>query len=196
MIDSKTFLVGSLQLTSSTGVLPQSVDWFDSAQVFTRASDVFSGVVNDHIVRVVTTTAHGTHFAAYPTNQFASALHALLAQKDADIFLLKDIAKWQKKRLDYQGIYNAYLLEAIDEDEFVAEADKYATEFKTAIPEQIRDGMIHINGLLGFQLDQSDFADYFGVEVNDVILATNLLNSDGSGVIPLLGAEGHLDADS
>ncbi len=132
--------------------------------------------VSDRIVRYVTTTANfGMPVGSWRTQDVMKRFQTLLNDKDEAIECLKSVAVWQKHRLDYQAVYNAYLLEAIDEDEFIEESERFSRDCKQIAPALIADRITKISGLLSFNLGPTDYADYFGVEVDAVKEASKLL---------------------
>ncbi|KVA11848.1 hypothetical protein WI41_07070 [Burkholderia latens] len=91
--------------------------------------------------------------------------------KQHEVDLLKSFAAWQKKKLDYQAVYNAYILEAISEEEFEEESTPYVVEIKEVDPLMVGRTMDELVELLPFEVSTSDFADYFECEPEDVVLA-------------------------
>ena len=132
----------------------------------------------DRIVRYVTTSSIGMPVSPCKNWNIISAYQAALHEQDEDIRYLKAITKWQKHRLDYQAVYNAYLLEAIDETEFLEEADKFSSTYREVNPSEIISGIEKISKLVPFSLDLSDYADFFGVETETVRAAFASLSAD------------------
>jgi hypothetical protein len=116
-------------------------------------------------------TTSGSAFSLMGSYDSVSVFESIIAQKDIALFRLKSVVNWQKTRLDYQSVYSAYLLGAMDEEEFMVEAEVFATEYKdlefSVIAQEIRE----LSKLLDFELSAIDYADYFGVEHHAVIEA-------------------------
>ena len=187
-VTSSTWAIGSLQEASPIGKYFPMLDNVDLSNITPIYQGSWPVGESDRVVRVVTTTAQGTQFFSCQTSQFAAVFNSFIAQKDDDIATLKRIASWQKRRLDYQSVYSAYLLEAIDEEEFIAEAEKFATEYNKVDFAKISSGIQQIQRLLDFEFDYSDYADYFGVEIGDVIEAAGSSHGEAR-VVGLIQAD-------
>lgn len=92
-------------------------------------------------------------------------------QRSEEINLLTDFAAWQKQKLDYDGVYNAWLLEAISEEEFVEEAAKFAVVLREPDPERVVDLANKLVSLLPFELTTADLAEFFQTEPRSVLQA-------------------------
>lgn len=132
----------------------------------------------DRIVRYVSTSSIDKPVSPWKTWSLNSVFRAVLHEQDEDIRYLKAITEWQKHRLDYQAVYNAYLLEAIDESEFLEEAEKFSSTYREVEPSEMVAGIAKISKLVSFRLDLSDYADFFGVETEAVKAAFALLPVD------------------
>lgn len=110
------------------------------------------------------------------TNELQRFVIGLAETKQHDVDLLKSFAAWQKKKLDYQAVYNAYILEAISEEEFEEESAPYVVEIKEVDSAAIGKAMDELVELLPFEVSTSDFADYFECEPEDVVLAISAVS--------------------
>lgn len=131
---------------------------------------------HDLILRIVQNSPNSVaDVSAWRTFDFQSALSSILAQKDSTIDKLKTVTNWQKHRLDYQAVYNAYLLGSLDENEFIEESDKFSTEYKKIDAGKLAIDIQAYSNILDFNLTSSDYADFFGVELSDISYAISLL---------------------
>lgn len=144
---------------------------------FTDASS-WEHSIDRVIIRYVNTSSIDKQVFSWKSQNLISAFQTVLHEQDEDIRYLKAITDWQKHRLDYQAVYNAYLLEAIDESEFLKEAEKFASMYREVEPSEIVAGIAKISKLVSFSLDLSDYADFFGIEMDAVKAAVDLLPLD------------------
>ena len=140
-------------------------------------------VGGDFMCRVKIDSSTDAWVATVKTKDFQAVLHSAIEAKDADIWRLKAVALWLKTRLDYQAIHTAYLMGSMEEDEFVAEAEKYSTEYKHLDPRQIVTEIVECSRLLNFELSAADYADFLGVEVDSVLNVANKLGSDAKRIL-------------
>lgn len=75
-------------------------------------------------------------------------------------------------------MYNAYLLEAISEDEFAEEAEAFVVELKDPDPFAIGAAMDHLVALLPFEVSTSEFADFFHCEPKAVLEAIRSVSQE------------------
>lgn len=94
-----------------------------------------------------------------------------------DISLLSSVIYWQKKNIDYQALYTAFLLDTLSEEDFEKEAEKFAVRQKEVQPELIAAFVERLDSLIGLKLDTSDYADYFQCSQNNVITGLSKLNN-------------------
>lgn len=138
---------------------------------------------HDLVLRVVGASSNSFDIAAWRTVDFQAALQSIITSKDAAIDRLKAITNWQKHRLDYQAVYNAYLLGSIEEDEFIEESDKFSTDYKLIEPVLIAADIQTYSTLLDFTLSPADYADFFGVELTAVMTAVSLLPVEAKHIL-------------
>jgi hypothetical protein len=69
-----------------------------------------------------------------------------------------------KRRLDYQGVYQAYLLRQMSEEEFQEAAREYAYESREIAPDVIRSGVAILEAHTTAQFSVSELADMFGTD--------------------------------
>ena len=105
-------------------------------------------VSGDFMCRVKIDSSTDAWVATVKTKDFQAVLHSAIEAKDTDIWRLKAVALWLKTRLDYQAIHTAYLMGSMEEDEFVAEAEKYSTEYKHLDSRQIVTEIVECSRLL------------------------------------------------
>lgn len=67
---------------------------------------------------------------------------------------------------DYNGLYTAYLLDQLSEEEFIEESEKYAFEPKTELTEEIVDKIDILLRCTGEKFSPSDLSDIFKIDVS------------------------------
>ncbi|MFS8973845.1 hypothetical protein PO002_04925 [Cupriavidus necator] len=99
-----------------------------------------------------------------PTPVVQQRLQAWASAKEHDVAALKRVTRWQKRRLDYQALYNAYVLGAVSEDDFLKDAEEFSSDIKEVSEAQIAENISHLSRLLDFELTASDYADFMDTE--------------------------------
>lgn len=151
-------------LTTLSTTSPNTVSWLNSTANDSSLFGFSEFNREDVLCRILTTTTTTTVAGIWDTATFAETFLKTLEQSDQAISRLKSITKWQKHRLDYQAVYSAYLLGAMNEEEFMKEADNYATEYQEKPISAVLDEIKEIQMLLDFEMSPSDFSDYLGIE--------------------------------
>jgi hypothetical protein len=85
-------------------------------------------------------------------------------ERAAEVGLLTCFAAWQKRKLDYDGVYAAWLLEATTEEEFVEEAKKFAVILTEKDPQYMVQVAEKLVSLLPFELTTADLAEFLQTE--------------------------------
>jgi hypothetical protein len=92
-----------------------------------------------------------------------------------DLRLLSSVILWQKKIIDYQALYTAFLLNSLSEDEFELESEKFIVHQKDVLPEKIASDIERLDSLIGIKFDTSDYADYFQCSQQNVMAGLRLI---------------------
>ncbi len=80
----------------------------------------------DYIFRVTYTSSSTTAIGLTKTETFRSNIENICLNFESDIQILANVVKSQKKLIEYNAIYNAFLLGQISEEEFIEESENYA----------------------------------------------------------------------
>ncbi|GJI96182.1 hypothetical protein RugamoR57_29000 [Duganella caerulea] len=130
---------------------------------------------SDTVHRVVIDTATKyVSINSYQTTELVSAFGSAAFQSHCDVEALKVVANWQRKYINYQSVYSAYLIGALDDKEFEEEANAYVSEARSVSPESLVDIVGRLNRLLDFKLSDSEMAEYLEVDTESVEKALNL----------------------
>ncbi|MFZ2170650.1 MAG: hypothetical protein WAW61_13565 [Methylococcaceae bacterium] len=109
------------------------------------------------------------------TQTITDVFNAYRIRYDRDVELLCSVIYWQKKTIDYQALYTAFLLNALSEEDFEQEAEKFTVHQKDVPPEKIASVVNQLDSLLELTFDTSDYADYFQCSQKNVIDGLRLL---------------------
>jgi hypothetical protein len=115
----------------------------------------------DRMVRLSTdfqTQSLVTH--VWNTSEFMYGVQLWANQRTEEVELLASFATWQKRKLDYDGVYAAWLLEAISEEEFVEEASKFAVVLGELDPGTVVAVSNKLVSLLPFEVTTADLAEF------------------------------------
>jgi hypothetical protein len=124
----------------------------------------------------VDTSTQSLPIVTWERADFRGKLVSWFVEKERDIFELKSVTKWQKKCLDYQSVYNAYLLGSLTEEEFETDSDEYTSDIREISTEEILATINRLNKLLDFKLTASDFASYLQTDTSVVSDAIESIN--------------------
>jgi hypothetical protein len=132
----------------------------------------------DMIHRVVIDTS-SKKFAvkSWNTRDFEAALCIRDWHYHRDIQALKLVTNWQRKYINYQAVYSAYLIGALTEEEFAADSEEFISESKSVAPETIAPLIVRFNALLDFKLNDNEIAEYLEVDYESVSQAMDLISS-------------------
>jgi hypothetical protein len=143
--------------------------------VYTKISSASDGVsLPEHdqfdliAMVAVDTSTQSYSISTWKTIEFRNKLISWALEKDRDIFELKSVTTWQKKCLDYQSVYNAYLLGSLTEEEFEKDSDEYTTEIRNISKNEILSTFARLNRLLEFHISTSDLASYLQTDSSSV----------------------------
>ena len=137
-----------------------------------------SGVVvdSDKIHRVMTSTSTSIATVySWDTNEVQTVLMAWRLEYQQDIDALKQVTKAQRKHIDYQAVYSAFLIGAISEDEFEQESETYVAEERFVPVEILAPIVSRVNRLLDFEISNNELAEYLEVDSDSISAALQLL---------------------
>lgn len=78
-----------------------------------------------------------------------------------DVEVLSDVIKSQKRLLDYNGHYNAFLMGQISEDEFMEISDKFAYRPRNINIEELADKLNRFFKYIGLEFLPSELSEIF-----------------------------------
>jgi hypothetical protein len=133
----------------------------------------FSGM--DILVRVVQTTGGPNATWIRETAAVSGELRGWALGMQADLAQLRSLALWQHRLLDYNAVYQAYLLEQMTEDEFEAEAEKFVVDHDHVDIDVLAPQIDQLLRLTGIAYTPSDLVAYFHCEHDDVMSALDHL---------------------
>jgi hypothetical protein len=107
----------------------------------------------------------------WTTSQILDGIVHWTNERAIDVDLLKEFAAWQKRKLDYDGVYAAWLLEAMSEHEFIEEAKKFAVVLGERDPKHVVDVAERLARLLPFDLTTAEIAEFLKTEPRSVLSA-------------------------
>ncbi|WP_175907340.1 hypothetical protein [Burkholderia sp. BCC1640] len=157
---------GVVSAVTNTIESTQSVGYVESSEYFGQVANI------DHLIRVSTDlqtlslTAH-----VWETKEVAARFNRLIAERMQDLRLVVDFAAWQKKKIDYDGVYQAFLLDAITDEQFMEESERFAVEIAKRDTQFVAETADKLAELLPFELSTSDLAEFFSCEQRDVVAA-------------------------
>lgn len=153
------------------------LDFYSARDSFELSSSVVPVTIpvawqNDVVMRVVQSDA-GAVVSLSPTSYLVARMNHFLFEKDKDISVLKEVVNWQRKQIDYNAVYNAYLLGAIDDDQFDADSEEFIVDFKRCDPVAVEEKLARLNRLLDIKLTGSDVSSLFAVPEDEALKIAN-----------------------
>jgi hypothetical protein len=115
------------------------------------------------------------HVVCTKTKTIQDGLDSCFYRYSQDVELLCSIILWQKKTIDYQALYTAFLLNSLSEEEFEEEAEKFTVHHNDVPPEKIAFEVERLDSLIGIKFDTSDYADYFQCSQQNVMAGLRLI---------------------
>lgn len=116
----------------------------------------------------VDTSTQSFSISTLSENDFKEKLTNWAFNKERDIFELKSVVEWQRKCLDYQSIYSAYLLGMLNEEEFERDSDEYASDIRDITKEAIVSTVDRLNRLVDCKFTVADIASYLQTDTSIV----------------------------
>jgi hypothetical protein len=114
--------------------------------------------------------------ASWPTEKISADIAYWHECSSRDIDALKIVVNFQRKYINYQALYNAFLLGTLSEDEFDKEADGYIAEERAIAPEVLAPIIERLHRLLDFTLSDREIAEYLEVDRNSMSQAFSLIH--------------------
>jgi len=128
----------------------------------TRTSSTdMADVDHDVIVRHRTNSV-----ASMPTQDFVNSCRSIFEQ---DISLLSRVIVWQRRTIEYNALYTAFLLDAMTEEEFEEESEKFLVRKQHVDVSKIASEISRIEKLTGLEFDTSDYAGFFSCSQENVM---------------------------
>jgi len=147
----------------------------------------FQGGEVDLIHRTITNASTVISHAALPTAHVHNKLLAWHDSLMADVDALVNVAVFQRKYINYQATYNAFLLGALSEEEFEEESDAHMVEEKQFPPEVLAPVLKRLERLLPFDLNQRELGEYLEADQKSIQQALEYLSHQ-----PMLESEDKL----
>lgn len=140
-------------------------------------TDHWVGKHDDMIHRsIVDQSTRSVRVFSIPTVELAKKIDVFYSGSERDVVLLKKFATWQRKYIDFQATYSAYLLGALSEDEFEADSEQYAPQIRKLEPQAIVEEIQELARLLEFGLRPAELAEYFETEQSVINAALERIN--------------------
>jgi len=112
------------------------------------------------------------------TQIIRDGLNAYHGQHEQDINLLRSVIFWLRNNLNYDGVYTAFLLGCLSEEEFEEESEKFTVYEEFVDPIKIAQDIQKMYSLIGVDFDTSDYAGYFKCSQENVMEGLKLLKNN------------------
>ncbi len=117
---------------------------------------------NDMIHRTILNRATtSVQIMSVPTSEIGRRIDEYSGANRADVRLLQKYAAWQRKYIDFQATYAAFLLGAISEEEFETDSEQFSPKIRELDPNSIVGEIDQLGRLLEFELRPVELAEYF-----------------------------------
>ncbi|MBR8182520.1 hypothetical protein [Burkholderia ambifaria] len=157
---------GIVSAVTNTVESTQSMGYVESPGYFGQVANI------DHLIRISTDQkTHSLTAHVWETKEVVARFNRLIAEHVQELKVVVDFATWQKRKIDYDGIYQAFLLDAITDDQFMEESERFAVEISKKDPRFMAEAADKLAELLPFDLSASDLAEFFSCEQRDVLAA-------------------------
>jgi hypothetical protein len=142
------------------------------------------GFIGDTITRtLIDSTTQSVYSSSWPTEDINRQIEWYLSRKNDDVASLKKYANWQRKYIDFQATYTAYLLGALTEEEFENESQQYAPDIKSLTVEQVLPEIGRLTRLLDFDLRATELSEYLETEPSVINKALELVNKQLGNIL-------------
>lgn len=101
------------------------------------------------------------NLTAIDTKSIESRFKATRSNFEFTISVLREVVISQKKLLDYNGIYSAYLMNHISEDDFYEEAEKYSYDPLEVDPQELANKISCLFEETGIEYAESELKSLF-----------------------------------
>ena len=136
--------------------------------------------------RIVETSTLEVHCKSWSGQEFFYSMYERQIELLHDVDALKKVTKWQKKHIEYQSVYNAFVLGAMTEEEFEEESEPYIANSENVPAEVLAPLITRLNRLLDFKLSDTEFSEYLEVElqsVEDAMRYIEYFGNDADGLL-------------
>lgn len=150
------FFPGGMDFLGQNQVLSSTQrDWFPTGALH---------LDHDMIHRTIATSSAVMSVKSWPMAQVAQSLKARYSDILADLAALTTVVNFQRKYINYQATYSAFLLGTLSEEEFEQESDAFLVEERSLPPEEIAPMIERIDRLLDFSLTDREIGEYLEVD--------------------------------
>lgn len=134
----------------------------------------------DYLVRVCGSTAEDIEFSVTETEKFKSHFGNIFGYFKIVKDTLKEVILSQKKSLEYHGVYNAFLMGQMSENEFEEIAKKFTYRPKSISTKKLSSKINVLFNITQIDYSPSELADIFRCNMDDVITAIHLISGNNS----------------
>lgn len=152
-----------------------------TSELFTTAHSV-----NDHIVRLISDDTAAVFFKVYETSDVHAYFNEWANSLYRDINTLKSVVQWQHNLIDYNSIYQAFLMEQLTDDEFEDEAQKFVYEPMPVDPDELTSDLRRVYELTNIPYTPSDISSLFKCTHEDALHAISNLREKIPAISPML----------
>jgi len=152
-------------------------DWnIDNPNYFLGTADVvISQSRYDFLIRVTGSTDEDMQLNFTGTNDFKSYFNKTFGYFVFVKDTLAEVILSQKRSLDYNGFYNAFLMQQLSEEEFIEIAKNFTYQPKTYSVAILSSKIRLLYDLTNIDYSASEMADIFQCHCNDIAQAMQLI---------------------
>lgn len=134
---------------------------------------------DDYLIRIITglESTSSVNASICKTEDFEAVLAGWANERLQDIDSLKAVVRWQHSVIDYNAVYQAYLMDQLTDDEFELEAEKFVYDTKSVDPNDLAAKIQRVYQLTNIQYTPSDLGDLFQCEHSEVMRALALVHT-------------------
>lgn len=152
-------------------------------QVATKLSSWVSPVDMLHRTVVDNSTRSMSIYSCH-TSDFKEQMDWQFAWHQRDVEKLKKYATWQRKYIDFQATYAAFLLGALSEEEFEKDSEEYAPNIRDMSVDEVVYEIEHLSNLVDFDLRSVELAEFLETDQSIVDEALERLHvTDGEKIL-------------
>ncbi|MDM8550433.1 hypothetical protein QUF72_10160 [Desulfobacterales bacterium HSG2] len=112
------------------------------------------------------------------TDALRSYFNSICSAFENDIGILTDVIKSQKQLIEYNAIYNAFVLEHISEEDFMEESEHYSYTPKDTDANELVDKLSCVLKYTGIKFSSSELAEIFQCKHENIEKALRKLPKD------------------